>query len=82
MAEARTFHTATLLPNGKVLVAGGGDENSTAEVYDPAAGSFSTTGGMENRVLGTHCNAAPGNGSVLAAGGGIFVGLAAAELYQ
>ena len=47
MAEARAFHTATLLPNGKVLVAGGGDENSTAEIYDPAVGSFSITGGME-----------------------------------
>jgi Galactose oxidase, central domain/Bacterial Ig-like domain (group 2)/Kelch motif len=81
MAEARTFHTATLLPNGKVLVAGGGDENSTAEVYDPAAGSFSTTGGMEIGRSGQTATLLP-NGSVLVAGGGIFAGLAAAELYQ
>jgi len=47
MAEARTFHTATLLPNGTVMIAGGGNENSTAEVYDPATGTFSITGGME-----------------------------------
>ncbi len=81
MAEARTFHTATLLPNGKVLVAGGGDENSTAEIYDPATGSFSITGGMEIGRSGHTATLLP-NGSVLVAGGGIFAGLASAELYQ
>jgi WD40 repeat protein len=80
MAEARTFHTATLLPNGKVLVAGG-DENSTAEVYDPATGYFSITGGMEIGRSGHTATLLP-NGSVLVAGGGIFAGLASAELYQ
>ena len=81
MAEARTFHTATLLPSGKVLVAGGGDENSTAEVYDPATGSFSMTGGMEIGRSGHTATLLP-NGSVLVAGGGIFAGLASVELYQ
>ena len=81
MAESRTFHTATLLPSGKVLVAGGGDENSTAEVYDPATGSFSITGGMEIGRSGNTATPLP-NGSVLVAGGGIFAGLASAELYQ
>jgi hypothetical protein len=81
MAEARTFHTATLLPSGKVLVAGGGDENSTAEIYDPATGSFSTTGGMEIGRSGHTATLLP-NGSLLVAGGGIFSGLASAELYQ
>lgn len=81
MAEARTYHTATLLPSGKVLVAGGGDENSTAEVYDPATGSFSITGGMEIGRSGHTATMLP-NGKVLVAGGGIFAGLASAELYQ
>src|SRR5580698_4679822 len=81
MAAARTYHTATLLPSGKVLVAGGGGENSTAEVYDPATGSFSSTGGMENGRSGHSATLLP-NGSVLVAGGGIFAGLASAELYQ
>ncbi len=81
MAEARTFHTATLLPSGEVLVAGGGDENSTAEVYDPANSSFSTTGAMEIGRSGHTATLLP-NGSVLVAGGGIFAGLASAELYQ
>jgi Galactose oxidase, central domain/Kelch motif len=81
MAESRSLHTTTLLPSGKVLVAGGGDENSTAEVYDPAAGSFSITGGMEVGRSGHTATLLP-NGSVLVAGGGIFAGLASAELYQ
>jgi hypothetical protein len=49
MAEARTLHTATLLPSGKVLVAGGGDENTTKEVYDPATGSFSITSSLSRK---------------------------------
>lgn len=63
-----------------MLVAGGG-ENSTAEVYDPATGSFSFTGGMEVGRSGHTATLLP-NGSVLVAGGGIFTGLASAELYQ
>ena len=81
MAEARTYHTATLLPSGKVLVAGGDDENSTAEVYDPATGSFSIIGGMEIARSGHTATLLP-DGSVLFAGGGVFAGLASAELYQ
>jgi Kelch motif/Bacterial Ig-like domain (group 2) len=81
MAEARSFHTATLLPSGNVLVAGGGVENSTAELYDPATGSFSITGGMEIGRSGHTATLLP-NGSVLVAGGGIFAGLASAELYK
>jgi len=81
MAAARTFHTATLLPSGKVLVAGGGGENSTAEIYDPATGSFSTTSGMEIGRSGHTATLLP-NGSVLVAGGGILAGMASAELNQ
>src|SRR6266480_340416 len=42
LATARNGHTATLLPNGKVLVAGGG--NNSAELYDPVSGTWSATG--------------------------------------
>ncbi len=44
MNEPRSGHTATLLPNGKVLIVGGWGPNqrlATAELYDPAAGTFS-----------------------------------------
>lgn len=95
MTVARTSHTATLLPNGAVLVAGGsrgtaaggvGDEAS-AEVYDPAAGTWTPTGSMTiSRVY--HTGTLLPNGAVLVAGGmggtaGGAVGIqASAELYD
>jgi hypothetical protein len=42
MHIARSGHTATLLENGLVLIAGGGD--GSAELYDPGSGTFSVTG--------------------------------------
>ncbi len=42
MSVARIAHTATLMANGRVLIAGG----FTAEIYDPADGSFATTGAL------------------------------------
>src|SRR5262245_17571692 len=47
---ARYVHTATLLQDGKVLVAGGlgttGSPLATAELYDPASGTWATTGSL------------------------------------
>src|SRR5450755_1349289 len=46
MTSARYNHTATLLPNGKVLIAGGTNGSTflnTAELYDPASGTFTAT---------------------------------------
>src|SRR6266576_3264214 len=46
---ARDNHTATLLPNGKVLVAGGLGSSgflTSAELYDPASGSWTATGSL------------------------------------
>src|SRR5437870_8864235 len=45
----RYYHTATLLPNGMVLVAGGfstGGASTSAELYDPASGTWTATGNI------------------------------------
>ena len=69
---ARYYHTATLLPNGKVLVAGGYDARrrllTSAELYDPASGTWTTTGSL-NTARYDHTATLLPNGQVLVAGG-------------
>jgi len=43
MMEPRGEYTATLLPDGRVLIAGG--ETDIAELFDPATGKFELNGG-------------------------------------
>ena len=75
MSEPRADHTATLLLDGKVLVAGGlGLRNSSsgltssAELYDPATNSFSPVAGM-NFHRHKHSAVLLNDGKVLIAGG-------------
>jgi len=77
MLSARTGFSATLLQDGRVLVAGGFSHFcpglfscylSSAELFDPASGTFSSTGSMtmpRSNATATELN----NGMVLIAGG-------------
>jgi len=66
MVMSRQFHSATRLPDGRVLVVGGRQDNS-AELFDPASGSFSLTGEM--RIAQNWCSGVLlANGKVLVVG--------------
>ena len=88
MTEARWGHTATLLPGGKVLVAGSyinSDESrASAELYDPRTRKWTATGNM-TAGRGGHTATLLSDGTVLVAGGYTLSapdGLASAELYD
>ena len=76
MHTARSDATATLLKNGKVLIAGGGnladmykeDVYASAELYDPTSGTFTSTGSMTAARSDATATLLQ-NGKVLIAGG-------------
>ncbi|PYS29126.1 MAG: hypothetical protein DMF75_17780, partial [Acidobacteria bacterium] len=79
--------TATLLPSGKVLVAGGTEGDSpfnSAELYDPATGTWSITGRLTTERQNHTATLLP-NGKVLVVGGfnyDLDDSLNSAELYD
>jgi len=86
MLEPRSGHTSTLLPDGKVLIAGGMRRNQdfykSAELYDPATGKFQPTGEMSIGRVGQIAVLLP-TGKVLIAGGWVgHGGTDSAELYD
>lgn len=91
MAAGRYAHTATLLPSGKVLVAGGFSwseglnmplSTPTAELYDPENGSWSRTGPMSRGRAG-HQATLLADGRVLVTGGALeYAPNATAEVYD
>jgi len=84
MNVRRAGHTATLLPDGRVLLAGGFTEQgmtASAELYDPVSGTFSPAGTM-SVARGDFTATLLLNGDVLIAGGGDVTATASAELYH
>lgn len=86
MLEPRSGHSATLLPDGKVLIAGGMRRNQdfykSAELYNPATGKFQPTGEMNERRVG-QIAVLLRSGKVLIAGGWVGGGgTDSAELYD
>jgi len=82
MTASRSAHTATLLNNGIVLLAGG-NSSGNAELYDPVAQTFTAAGSLNaarNLQRATLLN----NGTVLIAGGEDYNGncLATAEIFD
>lgn len=82
----RTGHTATLLLNGQVLVAGGknssGNFVTVAELYNPSTGRWSTTGAIQTGRFEDTATLLM-NGEVLVAGGVDSAGYtSSAELYN
>jgi Abnormal spindle-like microcephaly-assoc'd, ASPM-SPD-2-Hydin len=74
MTSTRFFHTATLLPSGQMLIAGGGQTQSdssiaflaTAELYDPSTGVFTPTGTLAKPPMN--------HTATLLANGQVFIG--------
>lgn len=90
MSVTRAAHTATLLPSGRVLIAGGcvlpscetGERSASAELYDPTTGMFTPANSMTTPRVGNSATSLP-DGRVLIAGG--WSGArptASAELYD
>lgn len=87
MEVARASHTATRLRDGRVLIAGGFDDQggteTSGELFDPESGAFSPTGSM-SVARNSHTATLLHDGRVLMVGGYDAQGerLSTAELYD
>ncbi len=86
LGTPRDSHTATLLPSGKVLVAGGfgssGFALSSAELYDPATEMWTATGSLGTPREFHTATLLPSGKVLVAAGSNLSGDLSSAELYD
>lgn len=87
LGNAREGHTASTLPDGRVLVAGGagiyGESLSSTEIYDPATGEWSFAA-RSSQARSFAFATTLASGEILVAGGEIVIGqpLRSAEIYD
>jgi hypothetical protein len=82
--QARWMQSASRLASGRVLVSGGyntqtWDIRNSAEVYNPATGTFAATGSLVDYLIG-HTQTLLSNGNTLVAGGDPWYGMGSAPL--
>lgn len=91
MNNPHSYHTATLLPGGQVLVAGGNNnshDTASTEIYDLAAGAWTASGSLNQpryqhtATLLPNCDVLVAGGAHSGAGNGQVQPLASAELWD
>jgi hypothetical protein len=72
--QPRAYHTATSLLDGRVLIAGGQPGLNTAELFDPAAGTFTATAGtLKGGYLSSNGNGRSQHGATRLADGRVLL---------
>lgn len=86
LSTPRWNHTATLLPDGRILISGGRNDSgylSTAEVFDPSTESFTTLPAFQTVPRAGHTATLMPDGRVLILGGQNDTGyLSTAEIFD